>query len=426
MTGEPWHRDLGPLRLRLRRSLIAVPLLYLAAAIVLGFVVPGIDAERGAVISPLGGIDSTAKDVLSAVGTGMLAFTGIVIAGVLLVVQFAASQYSPRLVLWFRRDRIAKHAIGCFLASSVFAVVALYSIDAQGMSFDADLTIGVAIALLVGSSVLFLALLQRITDRLRPRTLFAAVVKEGVLAARDTYPLEPDADDRAWERADATVVEHEGSPGVVASFRLQALVALAVQADAVVELVPAVGEYVGAHRPLLRVHGGTGLEPAALRAQVLVADERTIEQDPAFALRIVVDTAVRALSPAVNDPTTAVHALDALQTLVRELALHDIEASHARDERSVVRLAWPVPTWPDMLELAFSEIRQYGASSVQVCRRLRAVLEDLLAATPPRRHEAIAAELARLDAAVLANHPAGSPDRERAMVADRIGLGFSR
>ena len=208
------------------------------------------------------------------------------------------------------------------------------------------------------------------------------------------------------------------------SFDRHALVALASQAGAVIELVPAVGEFVGPRAELLRVHGGR-VDHAASTALVRVADERTIEQDPAFAMRIVVDTAIRALSPAVNDPTTAVQGLDVLEVMVRELSGHDLEASLARDDGGDVRLVWRSPSWEDVLDLAFEEIRHYGAGSVQICRRLRAVLEDLEASTPDVRHAAIHAHLRRLDATVLDQFPEGSPERETAMAADRTGLGLA-
>jgi uncharacterized membrane protein len=216
-----------------------------------------------------------------------------------------------------------------------------------------------------------------------------------------------------------------GRPGVVTSFDRRALVDAATRAGAVVELVPGVGEFVGPHEELLRVHGGR-LDETQLARLVEIEDERTIEQDPAFAMRIVVDTAIRALSPAINDPTTAVQALDVLEVLVRDLAGRDLEASLARDAAGDLRLVWPTPSWDDVLDLAFEEIRDYGAGSVQICRRLRAVLEDLLASTPPERHPAIEARLGRLDAAVQNAFPEGSPELATAMVADPTGLGRAR
>jgi uncharacterized membrane protein len=216
-----------------------------------------------------------------------------------------------------------------------------------------------------------------------------------------------------------------GRPGVVSSFDRRALVAAATGAGAVIELVPGVGEFVGPHEELLCVHGGR-FDAGALVRLVEVQDERTITQDPAFAMRIVVDTAIRALSPAVNDPTTAVQALDVLEVLVRELSGRDLEASLARDAAGDVRLVWPSPSWDDVLDLAFAEIRHYGADSIQICRRVRVVLQDLLATTPAERHPAIEAQLQGLDAAVPSTFPDGSPEQATAMAADPTGLGRVR
>jgi uncharacterized membrane protein len=212
----------------------------------------------------------------------------------------------------------------------------------------------------------------------------------------------------------------------VTSFDRDALAAAAVRADAVIELVVAVGEYAGPGAELLHVHGGAGLDPTALAHLVVVADERTIEQDPAFAMRIVVDTAIRALSPAVNDPTTAVHALDVLEVLVRELAERELDAPLARDGAGRLRLIWRSPGWSDVLDLAFDEIREYGANALQVSRRMRAALQDLHAATPERRHAELDAHLARLDEAVRLAFPEGAPGRDTALGADRTGLGLAR
>ena len=111
---------------------------------------------------------------------------------------------------------------------------------------------------------------------------------------------------------------------------------------------------------------------------------------------------------------------------LRELAGRDLDASLARDAAGDVRLVWPSPSWEDVLDLAFAEIRLYGAGSIQICRRLRAVLDDLLASTPAERHPAIEAQLLRLDAAVLSAFPDGSPEQATAMAADPTGLGLAR
>ncbi len=418
------------LRRRLERSLIAIPVLYLLAAWLLARLVPSIDDARDA----SAGLDSsldTARDILTSTATGMIAFTGLVVASVLVVVQFAAGQYSPRLILWFRRDRLVKHAIGSFLAAFVYALVALRMLEDRDRQFAPDLTVIVALLLLVGAAILFLALLQRVMDRLRPRALYAAVAREGIVAARAVYPhlLTPaasPADDRSWVVPRPRAISLRGAPGVVTSFDRDLLAALAREAGATIELTVAVGEFVDPGRELVRVHGDGELDERVLRAAIAIGEERTIEQDPAFAMRIVVDTAIRALSPAVNDPTTAVHGLDALELIVRELARRDLDASLARDAGGRVRVVWRSPAWGDVLDLAFDEIRAYGAPSVQVCRRMRAALEDLRADTAPERRARVDEQLARLDAAVAIAHPEGSPERDLARGADRTGIGLAR
>jgi uncharacterized membrane protein len=406
--------------------------MYLVVAVALGDLAPALD-RRGA--SPFGlDVDTgTAHEILGATATGMIAFTGFVVSSVLVVVQFAAGQYSPRLILWFRSDPVVKHAIGSFLAAFLYALVALRELPSDDSNVSPDLTVGLALILLAAATVLFLALLQRVMDILRPRTIYGRVAREGIRAARAIYPvrLEPgDAeigDERSWAAAEPRAVRLEQWPGVVTSFEADALLASAVAAGATIELVPSVGQWVSPGQALLRVHGApVPADDGTLRRAVDIADERTIEQDPAFAMRIIVDTAIRALSPAVNDPTTAVHALDALEVMVLELAGRNLEASVALGPDGAVRLAWHSPSWRDVLDLAFDEIRLYGASSFQIARRLRAVLEDLRAGTPPLRHPALDDHLARLDAAVAAAYAEGSADLALARGADRMGIGLSR
>lgn len=431
--GLMWRARRRRIRRRMERSLIAIPAAYLVGAVVLGALGPRIDRSRDAPIRFDTGMD-TARDILTSTATGMIAFTGLVIASVLVVVQFAAGQYSPRLILWFRRDRLVKHAMGSFLAAFLYALVALRAFERRDEQYAPDLTVTLALVLLVGATLLFLALLQRVMDRLRPRALYAAVAREAVVAIHAVYPRPLDAahgragadDDGSWRASEPHVVRLTGAPGVVSAFDHELLVQAATAADVTIELAAAVGEFVDPGQPLVRIHGAGSIEERVLRTGVEIGEERTIEQDPAFAMRIVVDTAIRALSPAVNDPTTAVQGLDQLEPVVRELAGRDLDASFARSSDGRVRLVWPSPGWEDVLDLAFDEIRAYGASSVQICRRMRALLEDLRASTAPERHAAIDAQLARLDAAVAAAHGGDSPEAELARMADRTGIGLRR
>jgi len=175
------------------------------------------------------------------------------------------------------------------------------------------------------------------------------------------------------------------------------------------------------------VYGGRGAIPEAnLRRAIRLEAERTFEQDPKYPLRMLVDVAIRALSPAINDPTTAVQALDQIEDLLRRLGKRELEAGYGGDETGTLRLIFPTPTWEDYLALAFDEIRQYGARSVQVMRRLRSALIGLAESVPvPGRRMAVQRYLEHLNLSVE-RHIVDAQDQQMAMQEDRQGLGLSR
>ena len=119
-----------------------------------------------------------------------------------------------------------------------------------------------------------------------------------------------------------------------------------------------------------------------MREAIELGEERTFEQDPKYAIRLLVDIAIRALSPAINDPTTAVQALDQIEDLLLRLGQRDLEIGKYNDRNGELRLVMPFPTWDDIVRLAFDEIGFYGATSVQVMRRMNALIADLTRAVP--------------------------------------------
>jgi uncharacterized membrane protein len=150
--------------------------------------------------------------------------------------------------------------------------------------------------------------------------------------------------------------------------------------------------------------------------------ERTLEQDPAFAFRIIVDIASKALSPAINDPTTAVLALDQIHILLREVGSRRLDAGVVRDASREIRLVYRTPNWEDFVALAVTEIRQFGGNSTQVTRRMRAMLEDLIPMMPAQRALALKHELDLLRSTVDRSFVV-SEDRMRAALPDSQGLG---
>ncbi|MER5467808.1 DUF2254 family protein [Streptomyces sp. NPDC002685] len=212
--------------------------------------------------------------------------------------------------------------------------------------------------------------------------------------------------------------------GVIQAFDAPGMVSLAARHDCVFVLAASVGDFVPPSGTVVEIHGGTSApDPRRVTGLLALGSERTIEQDPGFALRILVDIAIRALSPAVNDPTTAVQVLNHIDAFLHAVGRVATRSHYVlADDRGTPRLVLPGRPWENYLELAVTEIRDYGATSVQVCRRLRALLEGLIATLPDERGPALRAELGLLDAAVDREF-GDAPRRADARTADPQGIG---
>src|SRR5204863_7170950 len=138
--------------------------------------------------------------------------------------------------------------------------------------------------------------------------------------------------------------------GVLLAFDLNGLVTFAQSSNCVIELMPQVGDFVAAGDPLYRIfQGGENISEESLRSSVALGSERTMEQDPMFAFRIIVDIASKALSPAINDPTTAVLAIDQLHHLLRDVGSRNLAEGRERDHAGQVRLLYRTPNWEDFV-----------------------------------------------------------------------------
>jgi uncharacterized membrane protein len=150
-----------------------------------------------------------------------------------------------------------------------------------------------------------------------------------------------------------------------------------------------------------------------------------MQQDIAFGFRQLVDIGVRALSPGVNDPTTAVQAIDRLHGLLRVLGSKAMPTSRCRDEAGVVRVDLAAADWDDYVHLTFDELRHYGGESMQVLRRLRAALDDLATAVPSGRRDALVDQIVLVQAAAERSFP-DLIDRQNTAEPDAQGIGSGR
>jgi uncharacterized membrane protein len=221
------------------------------------------------------------------------------------------------------------------------------------------------------------------------------------------------------------IVSHEGTSGIVLAVKVQALLKESERTSGVIEFAPQVGDFVAVDEPLFRLYGGAAVaDVSKLRAAVTFGPERTMEQDPTFALRIVIDIALKALSPAINDPTTAVLGIDQVHRLLRSVGRRNLRTDEILDAAGRLRVIFRTPNWENFVHLACNEIRACGAGSIQVARRLRAMIENLLQTLPEHRHPALRQQLGLLDRATEV-HYVFAEDLALARVADSQGLGGS-
>jgi uncharacterized membrane protein len=412
-----------------------IPMIYVGASVLCGLTLPRI--EQAYLASYTFSLSvASAQAVLSAVASGMMALTGVVFAMAFVMVQFSAIAYSPRLVLWFARDYMLFHSLGAFSATFIYSLFTLAWVD-RGRSGTVPLfsTLLVAIMLIV-SMLLFAVLVQRLAN-LQITNVLQLIGGRGREVIRNTFRRldrqTPAAGKRELEPAGAArlgpatqTVTYSGDPRTIAKLNIETLVRLATQGDAVIEMVAAVGDTLLEGSVVMRIHGRKGRLPEQdLMRAIYLGGERTFEQDPKYPIRLLVDIAIKALSPAINDPTTAVQAIDQIEDLLRRLCQRDLVGGLSRDADGALRLVIPMPTWEDYLTLAFDEIRQFGMTSIQVMRRLRAALIGLADATTiPVHAEAVRRSLAHLDLAIERS-PLDPEDKAMALQEDRQGLGLS-
>jgi uncharacterized membrane protein len=263
--------------------------------------------------------------------------------------------------------------------------------------------------------------LQVIGDRGR------TVLRETFERLQDGEASPPALNDELGDKPVTQVLRYTGAPRTIANFNVPVLVRIAQEFNALVELDCAVGDTVVYDTQLLRVRGATRPLPAKLLlGAIALKRARTFEQDPKYAIRLLVDIAIKALSPTINDPTTAVQVIDQLEDMLRRLGRRALDDVRATDRDGIVRLTYPTPNWEDFLRLSFDEIRQYGASSVQVMRRLRSALAGVAESIEDKsRIAAIERYVQQLDL-VISRSPFDAEDRAFASQQDRQGMGVSR
>jgi len=367
-----------------------------------------------------------ARGVLAALAGSLLTFVVFTFSILVLSVQMASGQLTPRIIARLVENKAKNLAVGAFVFAWVFTVSALGRVE------DRVPQLMVVLAVLMGlaSIGIFLFLMQKALQAMRPVTILTRVAQDTRAVIESVYPValskpmeSPGTPDLALTEARQTVTNAARS-GSVLALDFGRLADIAWRADCTIEIVPQVGDFLPKGDELYRIHGpgAESVNPAGLKGCVALGPERTMEQDPAFGFRIIVDIAVRALSPGINDPTTAVLAIDQLHHLLQLLGKRRLADGLIRDASGKVRLVYRTPDWEDFVTLAATEIRVFGAGSPQVTRRLEAMFEHLLRTVPEERIPALRTEMALL-ARTVERAISDAEDRALALKGDLQGFG---
>jgi len=412
------------LRERLRNSLLVVPATAILGGLIAADLVMAFDdllVREGSVdsIESLAGYSaSSVQSSTAAIATAMLTFMGVVFALTILALQMASSQFSPRVMGAFVRSRMTKLTMGMFMATFSYSLWLLTSIEPGNDDVPVYLPLVAYLFLLllvIVTLFVFVAYVNRVVQFVRVGRIVEAILAEARTSV-DNALVRPERlrEVAPPELATPSAIITSRRAGVLGGIDVRRLTRLADRHDVVLVLRAKVGDYVYEGEDLVEIHGGSSNTGRSVCRAVFVGTERTMFEDPWFGVRQLVDIAVRALSPGVNDPTTAVQAIDRLVDLLVLIGRRADPPQNHLGRNSVVRLVRPVHDWSATIELAFTEIRRYGADSPQIPRRLLAAIESRHA---PLLHQR---ELIRT---ATSEAPTAEHDRELMKVADSSGLG---
>ena len=404
-------------------SLWLIPVLCVLLGILISFSTLAVDRATDYQLLPenVVGDPDAALDILTTVAGSMVNLTVLVLTIVLVVVQLAMGQFSPRIVQRLLRDRPSQLAIGLFVATFVHTLLTIREVQIGPPGQVPGVAIVTTYLLSLASIAVLVVYIHHIGQALRVSALVEIAGENTRKLVDKIYPDEEPLSDVA----DPTVLLAEQS-GVITQMARKKLIEEARRADCSLELLAAIGEFVPAGSRLFRIHGDRErLDVRKVHAFVIIRPERTLEEDVAYGMRLLVDMAIRALSDAPwQDPTTAVQAIDRLHDCLRELVRREFPDGRYYDDDGQLRLTERVPTWDDYVNLAFTEVRLAGAGSPQVARRLNAALEDLLTVASERRRPVLELQRDLLRAAIERRYD-DDRDIEVASGVDRSGMGLS-
>lgn len=402
----------------LRTQLWPLPVLGIVTAALGGVLLPRADALWGQRLPGwlsailFGGDAGAASTLLDAIASSLITVTSLTFSLTVVTLQLASSQFSPRLLRTFTSDIFVQSTLAVFLSTFTYALTVLRAVrsgDVSGAPFVPRISVTVAFVLGLASVLGLVLFLAHLARQIRVETMMRDVHEDASATMQiATIPREDgDLDTTIPVPPDDAVDLTAPSSGFMTSIDEAALCSAATKADAYVVIQCHPGSSLVNGVPMAKAWSAghhldedtIGRLQGAIDHGIRIGYERTAAQDVGYGLRQLTDVANKALSPGINDPTTAIHALGHISALLCELASRDLGPVLLRDDDDVVRVVLQRPSLADFIDLAITQPRRYGSSDPQVMARLFRLLEEL--AYHVHDPEPVRAQLNRLRATVL-------------------------
>ncbi len=345
---------------------------------------PFIDAWVPAVLFPSHSDPQVAQVILGAIGASIMTVVSIVFAILLMTLTLASMQFSPRIILSFATDGVTQWTLGIFLGTFCYCMAALPAARSQPIPFEPVATVMGAMLLAVACVGWLLFFIHHISHAISVNHLVDKIATETERIVNEVMPW-PRQPTRAVEdpRIDALVWESTLSmetSGYIRFVDTRRLLSLAKEYRIKIRLMRRVGHFIPAGVPMVKITRAERVSPeliAELRGAIDVGPSRTLQQDIEFGILQIVDIALKAISPAVNDPSTAISCVDQLSRILIRVASREPPESGLYDPPGNLRVYMPWIGFDGLFHTAFEQIRFYARSDIAVSLRLLRALADI-------------------------------------------------
>lgn len=371
-------------------SLWFLPSLVVLGCVVLAFIMVALDHSlRGAVANlPLlfqAGPDA-ARDTLSTISTSMLTVASVAFSFTIVVFSFASSQYGSRTLHNFMDDNVNQVVLGTLLGTFVYCQLVLRTIRLEENSFVPSISVNFALLLAIADLGLFIFYIHHVAETIQAYHIIQRVGAgthksiESIFQARASSPVHPIADEDLFHLIGPQVDVTCAKVGYIQAIDTDSTLALMQRHDLVIEYGKAVGMYVVQGERLASIGPASRVTPAIVaqvHASFLLGAHRTLYQDPQYGVLMLADIAIKALSPAINDPNTAVMSLNQISSVLRLVAARELPEHVRYGVDGKVRAILKEPTFDKLAAQAFDQVRRFGMADATIPIKLLDVIEEV-------------------------------------------------